>query len=52
MSRLEKRRVPVMPAPLTVAGHDGRSGQRLDSPLTGYFHPAPMLSTPPEAQIS
>jgi hypothetical protein len=52
VSQPEKRRAPVMPARLTAAGHDGRSGQRLDSPLTRYFHIALTLSTPPAAQIS
>jgi hypothetical protein len=42
----------VMPARLTVAGHDGRSGQRPDSPHTGYFRPAPTLSSLPAARIS
>jgi hypothetical protein len=41
-----------MPARPTEAGHDGRSGQRPDSPHIGYFHPAPMLSTLPMARIS
>jgi hypothetical protein len=48
----KKRRAPVMPAQLTAAGHDGRSGQRPDSPHTGYFHTAPMLSTLLAARIS
>jgi hypothetical protein len=52
VSRPEKQRAPMMPARLTAAGHDGRSGQRLDSPLNGYFHPALMLSTIPTARIS
>jgi hypothetical protein len=41
-----------MPARLTTAGHNGRSGQRPDSPRTGYFHLAPTLSTLPMARIS
>jgi hypothetical protein len=52
VSRPEKQWAPVMPTRLTAAGHDGRSGQRLDSPLLGYFHPAPMLSTSPATRIS
>jgi hypothetical protein len=42
----------MMPVRLTAAGHDGRSGQRPDSSHTGYFHPAPTLSTRPMARIS
>jgi hypothetical protein len=41
-----------MLARLTAAGHDGWSGQRLDSPLPGYFHLAPTLSTSLVARIS
>jgi hypothetical protein len=52
VSQSEKRWAPVMPARLTAAGHNGRSGQRLDSPLPRYFHPAPTLSTSPMAWIS
>jgi hypothetical protein len=41
-----------MPARLTTEGHDGWSGQRPDSPCSGYFHPASTLSTLPTARIS
>jgi hypothetical protein len=41
-----------MPTRLTAAGHDGRSGQRPDSPHTRYFHPALTLSTLLATRIS
>jgi hypothetical protein len=47
-----------MPARLTVAGHDGRSGQRLDSPLLGIFTlpqrylPLPWHESPRQARIA
>jgi hypothetical protein len=41
-----------MPERLTAEGHDDRYGKQPDSPRTGYFHPAPTLSTLPMAWIS